>query len=219
MDTLLEKLNTPIAAVVALVLVLSVNGFLFFYYPRYSDQGPTAKEVQALRIAQAPPDPPARPEDPSRSATSRSKKELASKADSGKNAHQPKRSESRERTDRRDKHGKVQNKPTAAQQSSARTQPHSAPSNASLQDAPSVEASVPPAAPSQEAPPAAVPPAPTPTPPTPAPAPVIVTDTSTSRDQSGAGQTSPGGEEGGAPLAPAALTTQDVSPVSQIGRN
>ncbi len=44
MRRLLDKVNNPAVVLMALVLGISANGFLYFYYTRGSDQGPMVEE-------------------------------------------------------------------------------------------------------------------------------------------------------------------------------
>ncbi len=48
MNRLLDKVNKPAAVLIALVLLISVNGFLYFYYYRDSDRGPIVEEERIL---------------------------------------------------------------------------------------------------------------------------------------------------------------------------
>jgi hypothetical protein len=44
LNRLLDKVNKPAAVLIALVLLISVNGFIYFYYYRDSDRGPIVEE-------------------------------------------------------------------------------------------------------------------------------------------------------------------------------
>jgi hypothetical protein len=48
LNRLLDKVNKPAAVLIALVLLISVNGFIYFYYYRDSDRGPIVEEEQLL---------------------------------------------------------------------------------------------------------------------------------------------------------------------------
>jgi hypothetical protein len=48
LNKLLDKVNKPAAVLIALVVLVSVNGFVYFYYYRDSDQGPIVEEEQIL---------------------------------------------------------------------------------------------------------------------------------------------------------------------------
>ena len=51
LDRLLDKVNNLTAVLIALVLIISVNGFLYFYY-RGSDRGPIVEEERILPRAE-----------------------------------------------------------------------------------------------------------------------------------------------------------------------
>jgi hypothetical protein len=48
LNRLLDKVNKPAAVLIALVLLISVNGFVYFYYYRDSDRGPIVEEERIL---------------------------------------------------------------------------------------------------------------------------------------------------------------------------
>jgi hypothetical protein len=52
MNRLLAKVSNPTAVLIALVLLISVNGFLYFYYYRDSDRGPIVEEGRVLPRAE-----------------------------------------------------------------------------------------------------------------------------------------------------------------------
>jgi hypothetical protein len=52
MNRLLDKVNKPAVVLIALVLVISANGFLYFYYTRDSGQGPIAEEERGFPRAE-----------------------------------------------------------------------------------------------------------------------------------------------------------------------
>lgn len=236
MNKFFDMLNTPRVLLVALALIISVNGFLFITYSRSSDQEPIVRQVEVLRSAQAP-DPPEEKEpnrEPRRSVESSAQKEpdAASndtKSDNAKSDPQPpKRSEDAASEDRSetkagardedtrdgDAHNEPPPLPPVAQEASAPPQPTlAAPSEASLEGAPPTEAPVSPAVAPQEAPPPAPAPASAP-----ATAPASATETPTSPASSEAGQPSP--EAGGtdSPQTPAvAPPLQDFNPRPEFG--
>lgn len=232
MNRLFDKLNTPAVFLVALALIVSVNGILYLYSSADPDRGQVSQVAPVLRSAEAP-DPPEKSEQTRPIRLSSHKESNAGGGPRPERSEEEASKEQRPDADAEDRDGDTQDannatEAPAAQEAGTSEPPPTEPGEASLEGVPSAAASVSPtAAPQEASPPATAPAASVPAmaPATaPATAPAVATEAPAYPDSGNAEQVSQDAGDTYAPQAPAVAPNlgsnlRDIGPSPQIGAN